>query len=185
MSFYRRRLPHWIPNQAVLFLTWRLAGSVPLPAVDLPTRGGAGRALPTRDERRERVRVGPLWLQDPRVARVVTEALHYGETVRQFYTLHAWVVMPNHVHVILEPATVLPDIMRWLKGRTSRSANRILGRTGEHFWQDESWDHWVRSREELQDLITYVENNPVRAGLVKSKEEWPWTSARDAADKRG
>jgi REP element-mobilizing transposase RayT len=60
--------------------------------------------------------------------------------------------MPNHVHVILEPHLALPEIMRWLKGRTARKANQILGRTGSPFWQDESFDHWVRTAEELRDL---------------------------------
>jgi REP element-mobilizing transposase RayT len=70
--------------------------------------------------------------------------------------------------------------MRWLKGRTSRVANQILARTGKPFWQDESFDHWVRSPEELQDLIHCVENNPVKAGLVETKEQWPWSSATRA-----
>jgi REP element-mobilizing transposase RayT len=108
---------------------------------------------------------------------VVVDALLYGETVRRFYQLHAWVVMPNHVHGIFRPHTAMPTIMRWLKGRTSRVANKILGRTGRAFWQDESFDHWIRSAEELQDLIEYVENNPRKAGLVEAKEQWRWSSA--------
>jgi REP element-mobilizing transposase RayT len=71
----------------------------------------------------------------------------------------------------------MPAIMRWLKGRTSRVANHVLGRTGTAFWQNESFDHWVRSGEELQGLIAYVENNPVKAGLVETKEQWRWSSA--------
>jgi REP element-mobilizing transposase RayT len=116
-------------------------------------------------------------LQDSRVARVVVDALLYGETVRRFYELHAWVVMPNHIHALFKPHAEMPSVMRWLKGRTSRVANRILGRTGRPFWQDESFDHWVRSTEELEDLIEYVENNPVKAGLVPAKEQWRWSSA--------
>jgi len=105
------------------------------------------------------------------------EALLYGENVRRFYELHGWVVMPNHVHVIFQPHTELSSIMRWLKGRTSRVANQILGRTGTPFWQNESFDHWIRSAEELEYLIEYVENNPLRAGLVEAKEQWRWSSA--------
>ena len=56
-------------------------------------------------------------------------------------------------------------------------ANRLLGRTGRPFWQEESFGHWVRSAQELQDLIEYVENNPVKAGLVGAKEQWRWSSA--------
>ena len=56
-------------------------------------------------------------------------------------------------------------------------ANRILGRIGTPFWQDESFDHWIRSAEELQYLIEYVEKNPLKAGLVNAKERWRWSSA--------
>src|SRR5262249_23472786 len=106
----------------------------------------------------------------------------YGEVERHFYTLHGWVIMPNHVHVVLEPHTPLTSIMRWLKGRTSRQANRRLGRSGVPFWQDESYDHWIRSAQELAEITAYVEDNPVEAGLVAGKKQWPWSSARRKAD---
>jgi REP element-mobilizing transposase RayT len=109
---------------------------------------------------------------------MLVNALHYGETPRQFYYLYAWAIMPNHVHVILQPRIELPSVMRWLKGRTGRKANRILGRTGAPFWQDESFDHWVRSDQELCELIEYVGQNPVKAGLVLAAEQWPWSSAK-------
>lgn len=183
MLFYRRRLPHWIPDQAIIFLTWRLAGSLPQPSPDIDvTDNTAHLRLLQQDGQLDRRHCGPAWLQDPRIASIVSNALRHGETVRQFYTLHAWVIMPNHIHVILEPRIALPTIMRWLKGRTGRVANRILGRTGKPFWQDESFDHWVRSREELRQLIGYVERNPVKAKLVQAEEDWPWSSARLRAD---
>jgi REP element-mobilizing transposase RayT len=192
MAFTRRHLPHWIPEETAVFVTWRLAGSLPPDqGWDRPSPFVACHASPKRssilpllpkDERFDGERSGPLWLQDSRIASVVVNALLFGETVRRFYELHAWVVMPNHVHAIFEPRTAMPTIMRWLKGRTSRVANRILKRTGTPFWQDEVFDHWVRSGEELQDLIEYVENNPVKAGLVKAKEQWCWSSAGWATD---
>ena len=112
-------------------------------------------------------------------------ALLYGESVRRLYDLHAWVVMPNHVHAIFQPHSEMPAIMRWLKGRTGRVANQILGRTGITFWQDESFDHWVRSAEELEYLVGYVEDNPVKGGLVNVKDQWRWSSAgRLTDDKR-
>jgi len=183
MAFYRRRLPHWIPDQAIVFVTWRLAGSLPPPSPDVcRTQHADPTRFLQRGERFDRLPSGPVWLKDPRLADVVSNALRYGETVRRLYTLVAWVIMPNHVHVILEPRIALPNILRWLKGRTSRVANRILGRTGMPFWQDESFDHWVRSGEELQELIRYVEGNPVRGKLVEAEEEWPWSSAWLRAD---
>jgi hypothetical protein len=64
-----------------------------------------------------------------------------------------------------------------LKGSTARSANCILGRTGQPFWQDESYDHYLRQGEPLDRIIAYIERNPVSAGLVSSPELWPWSSA--------
>jgi REP element-mobilizing transposase RayT len=177
MAFTRRHLPHWIPEGTDIFVTWRLAGSLPTHA-EIPSAEQGGRIPCLRpEEQLDRARCGPVWLQDSRIACVVANALLYGEAVRRFYQLHAWVIMPNHVHAIFQPRIAMPTIMRWLKGRTSRVANRLLGRTGTTFWQDESFDHWVRSAQELQDLIEYVENNPVKAGLVGVKEQWRWSSA--------
>jgi putative transposase len=163
MTFYRRRLPHWFPDDAAVFVTWRLYDSKP--------SSSEGDCLD-----------GPVWLRDCRVANAVASALRYGEEVRRLYHLYAWVIMPNHVHAILQPLGEMSGIMRWLKGRTARRANRILGRTGATFWQDESFDHWIRSAAELQDLIAYVEGNPVKAGLAGAPCQWPWSSAGRKAD---
>jgi REP element-mobilizing transposase RayT len=101
------------------------------------------------------------------------------------YDLLAWVIMPNHVHAIIRPHAGMARIMQWLKGRTARNANRILGRSGDAFWQAESFDHWIRSELEFEALVDYVENNPVKAGLVETRERWPWSSAADlAGDKK-
>jgi len=78
----------------------------------------------------------------------------------------------------------MPKIMQRLKARTARAANRILGRTGMPFWQDEAFDRWIRSAEEFDHLASYVENNPVKAGLVSSPESWRWSSAASGADHR-
>jgi putative transposase len=90
--------------------------------------------------------------------------------------------MPNHVHVLLCPKTSLAAITRWLKGSTARQANLILGRTGEAFWQDESFDHRVRDEVELERIVRYVEGNPVSAGLAANPRAWPWSSARLAGE---
>ena len=160
MNFTRRHLTHWVPECVDIFVTWRLAGSPP-----------HGREQP------DDVQCGPLWLQDPRLASMVANALLHGDVARQFYELHAWVIMPNHVHVIFQPLAAMPKIMRWLKGRTGLRANKLLGRSGTPFWQDESFDHWIRNAQERHELIEYVENNPVKAGLVATKEQWQWSSA--------
>jgi len=177
MAFTRRNLPHWVPEETAIFVTWRLAGSLPVGLPDNTNQSSGLSHSLELDDQLDRGHCGPAWLQDSRVASVVVNALLHGEMVRRFYQLHAWVVMPSHVHAIFQPHAEMSTIMRWLKGRTSRVANRILGRTGTPFWQDESFDHWIRSVEELQYLIDYVESNPHRAGLVESKEQWRWSSA--------
>jgi type I restriction enzyme R subunit/putative DNA methylase len=85
--------------------------------------------------------------------------------------------MPNHAHLLILPKVPVPVIMRWLKGSTARRANLLLGRTGQRFWQDESFDHWVRHNTELDRIVQYIEENPLAAGLVSSAELWPWSSA--------
>jgi putative transposase len=157
MLYYRRRLPHWVPDDAVIFVTWRLAGSEPPSRPQILTAENTGRTrFARKDEALDHAITGPLWLSDARIAGIVENALQYGDTVRGLYSLYAWVVMPNHVHVVFRPKSPLRDVMRWLKGRTGRLANRILGRTGMSFWQDESYDHWIRSDKELQEIAVLM-----------------------------
>jgi REP element-mobilizing transposase RayT len=89
--------------------------------------------------------------------------------------------MPNHVHVLLNPFCTLERITNGLKGVTAMEANRILGQTGKHFWQDESYDHWIRDGVQYDRVRSYIERNPVTAGLAKNPEDWPWSSASRTA----
>ena len=176
MPEYRRRLPHFHPSESYLFLTWRLWGSLPVKA-DLSVHSTPGHAFAALDHCFDRSASGPLWLKDPRIADLVSRSIVIGESERRFYHLCAWVVMPNHVHLLVRPQVAVPILMRWLKGSTARRANLLLGRTGQPFWQDESYDHYLRSSSPLGRTIAYIENNPVSAGLVNCPESWPWSSA--------
>lgn len=159
-----------------MFLTWRLWGSLPI-KVDSRVHSTAGHAFAVADRVLDRRTSGPLWLADRRVAHLVAHAIVLGDCERRFYRLRAWVVMPNHVHLLILPLVPTPKLMRWLKGSTARGANRILGRTGQHFWQDESFDHYLRTSRQLERTAAYIEENPVSARLVCSAERWPWSSA--------
>jgi len=64
-------------------------------------------------------------------------------------------------------------IARGIKGVTLRDANRVLGRVGKPFWQDESFDHGIRSAAEFEKVRGYIERNPVKAGLAAKPEDWP------------
>lgn len=176
MPEYRRRLPHFHPNDSWVFLTWRLWGSLPAKP-DLTMYPTAGPAFRARDRTLDLRASGPHWLGDPRIAGIVAEAILIGERERHFYQLRAWVVMPNHVHLLILPLVPIPVLMRWLKGSTARSGNRIMNRTGQPFWQDESWDHYLRGSNQLNRTAAYIEENPVSARLVCSAERWRWSSA--------
>src|SRR2546425_3989343 len=76
--------------------------------------------------------------------------------------LWAWVIMANHVHVLLTPHVEMKKVTRAIKSYSARKANQILGRSGEPFWQEESYDHWIRSEEEMNHIIRYIEWNPVK-----------------------
>ena len=118
----------------------------------------------------------------PLIADLIAETIQIGQSQRHFYELTAWALMPNHVHLLILPNVPVPVIMRWLKGLTARRANLLLRRTGQLFWQDESFDHRVRDDAELERLVRYVEDNPVSAGLAANPRDWAWSSARLAAE---
>jgi type I restriction enzyme R subunit/putative DNA methylase len=84
--------------------------------------------------------------------------------------------MPNHVHLLLTPLISGSKLMQSIKGFTAREANRILGFTGQPFWQAESYDHWVRNDAEFSRIANYIEENPVRARLARSADDYRWSS---------
>ncbi len=137
----------------------------------------AGTAFLHFDRRLDAQVIGPLWLKEPRIAQAIIDALRFGEEKLGLYDLIAYVVMANHVHVLIRPHAPLPKVMRAIKGFTAREANKILGRSGQRFWQEEFFDHWVRNDGELRRIIRYIESNPVSAGFVERPEDWPWSSA--------
>jgi len=117
-----------------------------------------------------------VFLRQPECAQLVIDAIRDGEDRFHRYELHAFVVMPNHVHLLATPHVMAKQWLGPLKGFTAHQANRVLGRHAT-FWQDESYDHLVRDGEEFRRIQLYVENNPVKAGLVGSPELFPWSSA--------
>lgn len=197
-NYYRRNLPHWHPSGVSIFLTWRLNGSLPSEVIEKLTimrrelRDRTRKVLQADrlveykklfarvDKILDRASNGPVWLSDERIANVVQDAL--VNRYARLYYLWAYVVMANHVHVLLRPKsheTSLSTITKNLKGYSSREANRLLKRTGQKFWQDESFDHWSRNPAEFERIVNYIENNPVMAGLVRGPEQWKWSSAAE------
>lgn len=94
--------------------------------------------------------------------------------------MHAFVVMPTHVHTVFTPLEDergeryhIATITNSIKGASAHSVNRLLKRKG-HMWQDESFDHVVRKFERLEMHIEYIRQNPVEAGIVKRPEDYKW-----------
>ena len=114
MPEYRRRLPHFHPDDTCLFLTWRLWGSLPARAkrAVYPT---AGYAFVATDRELDTRASGPLWLKDPRIADLVARTILAGDCERHFYDLCAWAVMPNHVHLLILPKVPVPVLTRWMR----------------------------------------------------------------------
>jgi REP element-mobilizing transposase RayT len=121
------------------------------------------------------------WLADVWLAQIVQESLLYRHA--RSHELLAYVVMPSHCHVVFAPLEdesagrpAQQAIMQSLKRRTAAECNRVLGRTGR-FWQPESFDRVVRGPSSLEKVISYVERNPVKAGLCDALEAWRFSSA--------
>jgi putative transposase len=177
---YRRHLPHILPAGSTIFLTWRLRGSLPPGFVfDDPDQRhlSDGVSFGKIDKLLDAAKHGPTCLADSAIAEEICRTIERGAEAPQFwYVLHEYVVMPNHVHLLISPKTDVSLITQGIKGRTARFANLQLGRTGESFWQDETFDRVCRSAEEHQRIRGYIARNPVRAGLAKAMGEWPWSS---------
>src|SRR5579862_3346200 len=156
MTFYRRRLPHFYEIGRPVFLTWRLHDSLP-PYRAFPTnQPNSGQAFAAMDRLLDASN-GSVYLRQPAIADMIVEAIHYNANILGHYFLHAFVVMPNHVHLLATPAVALPKLTKSLKGITAKRANAILVLTGKSFWQEESYDRLVRHELEFEKIRNYIE----------------------------
>ena len=186
----RGYLPHLQLDDAIYFITYRLADSLPRHVLEnlelehqaLIRQIGDMTAVERLTVRRAFLRrlnsyldagYGQCHLRDERVAQVVVDNWKYFDEER--YRLLAWCVMPNHAHVVIHlfsGADLAKVVMSW-KGYSSRVANQILGRSGEPFWYREYYDYCPRNERELQRIIEYVIQNPSKIGL----KNWPFVGA--------
>lgn len=189
------KLPHWTRESAAYAVTFRLEDSLPASVLrswlaereHIVTRAAAlGRPLSVFEQKRldelhsERVERyldagrGSCWMNRPEIAELVQSAVHHFDMER--YTVFAWCVMPNHVHVVLQPGSghTLPAVLHSWKSYTSLRANRLLGRRGP-VWQSEYYDHLIRDRTDLMRQIAYVLRNPASVGLA----DWHWVGRRN------
>ncbi len=151
VTFYRRNLPHLQRDAKPHFITFVTKHRMVLPD----------------------------WARD-----IVLNCCRHDDGIR--YQLQAAVVMPDHAHLILTPGfdlarrivVQLPEIMKAIKGASSHAINRHLDRAGA-IWQEESFDHVLRSSEQLDAKILYLLSNPVRRGLVTDWQQYPWLWCRE------
>ena len=131
MRHYERRLPHWDVIDQPLFVTFRLHGSLPASRV-FPPAGlvSAGKAFVAVDRLLDASATGPSFLRRPEIAEMVVAALWHGDHALHRYQLHAFVVMPNHVHLLATPQVVATKWLGPLKGFTAHQANLLLGIQG-------------------------------------------------------
>jgi putative transposase len=189
-AFWIGRLPHWdVPNRPV-FLTIHVRGAIPPSAArriralaeQLSDRGATDftRRLKLVFRNMEawldRGDEGPR-LTDAAVAASLQDAIAQ-RAQRGWWRPMEWVIMPNHLHVLYVPGAVgmkrlVEDFKQW----TGRQASRLLGLTGQRFWQEEWFDHWSRSSEETERIRQYIRTNPVRAGLASDSTRWRWRSS--------
>jgi len=194
-------LPHWTRESAWYAVTFRLWDSLPQHLIEcwlfernniVKTAQQMKRPLSTMEEQRlahlysEKVERylnagnGSCYMKDPRIALLMRNALFHFNDKR--YSIAAWCVMPNHVHVVVDPfsrqitavETAVPrselrDILHSWKSFSSKEANKLLSRSGE-IWQAEYYDHLIRDHADFRHAVSYVLNNPINAGL----KNWKW-----------
>jgi REP element-mobilizing transposase RayT len=172
MTFHTRRLPHYHDVGRAIFLTWRLHNSLPA-GRRFPSGTTSGQAFLAMDRILDNARTGPLHLRQPEIAAMVVEAIQFQERTLRHYELHTYVVMANHVHLLITPRIEVSKLMQSLKRFTAREGNRMLRSTGKPFWQEESYDRLVRGEVEFRRVVNYIEMNPVKAGLAATPQEFP------------
>lgn len=185
-SHSRGNLPHVDPGEYTQFITFRLADSMPQDVLE-KWRSELNRGEITDAAFRRRIEIyldenyGSRWFTDPRIASIVQDALLNLDGKR--YKLIAWVIMPNHVHILIRslPGHPISEIMQTLKSFTSHEANKILGRKGS-FWSKEYFDRYIRNARHFQATVRYIEENPVKARLCIKPEEWKFSSAYHRRD---
>lgn len=177
----RGYLPHYDGREVPQFISLHLADSVPKLVIERWKR-----ELDTKDSERNKILLrariekyadqgyGKCFLRDHRVAEMVQRTLLNDDGKK--YRLSAWVVMPNHIHLLVTrfASETLADIMQSLKSITSHKANKALGRCGQ-FWMLDYFDRYIRNARHFEKTVQYIENNPVKARLCLRPSDWPYS----------
>lgn len=177
---HRGYLPHFDDQTKIQTITYRLADSLPQKllqrlAGELDTPDGDIAYRQRIEDYLDRG-YGSCCLKNPETAEIVIDSWLKFDAVR--YDIYEYVVMPNHVHLLMATrgGFAFTDIIKGFKSFTAREINRRLGRQGQ-LWQEDYWDRYIRNTRHFEAAARYIHENPVKAGLVKSARDWPWSSA--------
>ncbi|HUR97546.1 MAG TPA: transposase [Pyrinomonadaceae bacterium] len=173
----RGYLPHFDGPERTQFLTFRLFDSMPAALLQRWQRESCSDIeFRKQVEKYLDAGYGSNWLRRSDVASLICNSLQFHHQTK--YDLDSWVIMPNHVHVLLTPLAGfhLDQIEHSIKSYTAKEANKVLHRTGQ-FWAVECFDRYIRGRRHFNAVIRYIENNPVKARLCRRPEDWPFSSA--------
>jgi REP element-mobilizing transposase RayT len=173
----RGYLPHFDGGTVVQSITFRLADSLPRQVYERILASSRN-----KDDCFKRLEGlidcgrGACILKRPEIAAVVESALLFFDGER--YRLLAWAIMPNHVHVMAEQAEghSLGAIIRSWKSFTARTINKIQSSRGP-VWSPDYHDRFIRNADHYDYALGYIEQNPVKAGLVNQAEDWRFSSA--------
>ncbi len=174
---WRGDLPHLAKEGCSYFVTFCEMGAVPFHAQrSRLARDHDGKSKSIARGSEPDLFAGLRLLSQPGISDLVQEALLHFQAQR--YDLHAWVVMPNHVHAVVTPyhGHPLSKTLHSWKSFTSLKINKALGRSGV-FWESESFDHLIRTVDRFERFVRYTEANPVKAGLCAKPSDWPFSSA--------
>lgn len=195
----RGYLPHFESPEKIQHVTFHLGDSLPREVVKRLRDEVCNLPLKKQTvELRKRMEAwvdaghGSCLLQQPVIADLVQNTLHFHNNMR--YRLFAWVIMPNHVHVLFQTMNGWPMatiVASWKKHTAMkimailRPDNAIKGALEKPVWHREYWDRFIRDEQHFHQVVEYIHQNPVKAGLVPTPDCWNWSSAKHANQEIG
>lgn len=198
ISFYRKQLPHWEVTDGVYFVTIRRHGSIPIGIIEKIRKMSLGlenlsdcealnirrKIFKTMEDELDKSDMKCDLIKSP-ISDIIIEAIQ-ARTEKNIWRMVEYVIMPNHLHLFFQTGkkslgSAIRDFKRWT---TSQINLKCSDYSGKPFWQREWFDHWSRSSDFDEKFKLYIRNNPVKAGLVKDYNEWPFGQWNKKEDRR-
>ncbi len=184
--YNRGYIPHFNSSEVIQFITYKLQDSIP---PDIQTQIDALEKSSDADNAPFHPKIekilgagyGSCVLQQPVNAHYVIDTWKFHHPHK--YHLFAWVVMPNHVHVLIKPNKDCPlsQIVQSWKSYTAKQIKKEQTNPPSRIkiWQRDYWDRFIRDEDDFYSTLNYIHENPVRAGLVESAKDWQYSSYHD------